>query len=153
LIIMRTHIKFVTAVICAATLSACATPPVSDAAGPGAIPADPSAAGLLFANTCMATAPQFAGLPAAVASYPFTQNARTGTYYHNQQNLSIKRLGQGADGYCSMVVGSDKSMADTAVAFSEAVTATNPVSGTSITLGAGPQVNGLSYFNARIDAQ
>jgi len=134
-------------------LTACMAPPTSPTAGPGPTPADPTAAGLMFANTCMATAPQFAGLPAAVAKYPMTQNASTGTYYHNQQNLSIKRIGEGSSGYCSMVLAGTQPLPETAGAFAAAVNSTNPAAGTNITLGAGPQINGRSYFNARIDAQ
>lgn len=136
-----------------ATLSACATPPTSSTAGPGSASADPAAAGLLFAKTCIATAPKFTGLPAAISAYPMTQNANTGTFYHNQQDLSIKRIGQGADGYCSIVVGSNQSLSNAAVAFGDAVNSTSPAAGTSISLGAGPQLNGRSYLNARIDAQ
>jgi len=129
------------------------TPPTSPTAGPGPNPADPTAAGLLFANTCIATAPQFAGLASAVANYPMTQNEAFGTYFHNQQNLSIKRVGQGSSGYCSMVLSAGQSLADTAAAFGAAVDSTNPPNGTTISLGAGPEINGRSYFNARIDAQ
>lgn len=134
-------------------MTACVTPPVSPNAGPGLAPADPAAAGLLFAKTCMATAPQFAGLPAAIAGFPMTQHATFGTYYHNTQDLSVKRVGQGADGYCSIVLGSDQTHAEMAGAFGAAVNSTAPSAGTSITLQAAGQVNGRSMLNARIDAQ
>jgi len=136
-----------------ASLAACATPPSSPTAAPGPNPADPAMAGRLFAETCMATAPQFAGLAAAMASYPMTQNAGTGTYYHNTQDLSVKRVGTGANGSCSIVLGSNASHADMASAFAGAIDATNPSDGTTITLQAAGQFNGRSILNARIDAQ
>lgn len=81
-------------------LSACmAAPPESPTAVPGNTPVDPAVAAQLFAETCLATLPDHAGVPAVLAARPFTRNAATGTYYHDTLNLSFAQRGSS----CSMV--------------------------------------------------
>jgi hypothetical protein len=53
----------------------------------------------MFARVCLLTTPAFAGAPRVISEYPFTQSAQTGTYFHNQLDLSIKVT----DERCSLV--------------------------------------------------
>ena len=126
-------------------MSACVgTAPVSPNASPGAQPASPRMAAQIFNDACVQTLPNLAGAPQAIAAYPMTQHATFGTYYHNQQNLSVKLIG--AD--CSIVFEPNITPAAALVGFGIAVGAdTNPV---TIRLSPGPA--GSSYINARTTA-
>ena len=96
--------------LCVLAVSACtATPTVASKAGPGQGVPDPQRAGFLFAEACILTAPGFENVPTVLADHPFTQNAETGTYYHDTLNLSVKRLPEG----CSLVFGTATPMDDT----------------------------------------
>ena len=86
-----------------ALLAACAAPPSSPNAGPGPVPAGGAAAGALFSQVCVANAGDLSGAASTLATLPFTQNANTGTYYHNRLNLSFNL----ARGECSLVFISD----------------------------------------------
>jgi len=63
----------------------------------------PSTAAEIFGATCLATAPDFSGLPQAIAAQPFIQNSGTGTCYHTTANLSVKAHEPG----CSLVFKSN----------------------------------------------
>jgi hypothetical protein len=77
--------------------------PSAPDAGPGERLPTATAAGTLFANVCLATAPSFVAAPLALFTEPFTQNSTTGTYYHNSLNLSFKLIDNGGSLRCSLV--------------------------------------------------
>ena len=86
-------------------LSACSVPPdsipVSPTAGPGPATLAAFDAGVIFADVCLTRGPNFEDAVQGLSGFPFTQNANTGTFYHNRANLSVKvRPSQ-----CSMVYG------------------------------------------------
>lgn len=74
---------------------AVATGPV----GPGSEQADGLSAMALFSDVCIKTSPSFRGAPAALKKLPFRQHPDTGTYYHQNLDLSIKLMPK----RCSMV--------------------------------------------------
>ena len=91
---------------CVVALSGClgtGSVPISANASPGQDLMPPSFAGNFFTEICLVTAPSFEGVPNAIAGEPFTQNSKTGTYYHNFADLSIKVHEQG----CSLVFKSE----------------------------------------------
>lgn len=90
-----------------AALVACeptATTPV--ARGPvdvGSTPLSLSQAATFWTNICVETQPTFRAAPEALAARGFVQNPSTGTYFHQQLDLSFKLIGTGRDTLCSMV--------------------------------------------------
>lgn len=100
--------------IAAVTLSACVSsapsPPSAEAAklaeqvaqsdiGPGPDQVEGIGASMIFGDVCVATAPSFRKAPAVMAQMPFRQHPGTGTYYHQNLDLSIKLMPK----RCSMV--------------------------------------------------
>ena len=94
---------------CAAALAGCGVAPevpagkpqVSAAAGPGAELVPASQATKLFTQVCARTEPSFSAAPARLGG-AYAQNVSTGTYFHQQLNLSFKINANGQNG-CSMV--------------------------------------------------
>lgn len=78
-----------------------------------------------FRDVCVNTAPDFARLPAVLATMPVTQNTRSGTYYHRRFDMSAKLTPAG----CSVVAGGSITAQDAraAEALSERVTARAPI--------------------------
>ncbi len=83
----------------------CAAPPdqipVSPSAGPGPNIMSAFDAGVIFTDVCLTRGPNFEDAVQGLSGFSFTQNAATGTYYHNTANLSVKVR----DEQCSMVYG------------------------------------------------
>ena len=142
-----------TVVALALGLAACTQPPVSDDAIPGAEPANPATAGALFANGCLRALPDFAGTPAALASEPVTQRRASGVYYHNTQNLSLKLVRTTAGTQCSVVFGTPLSEAQAVAAFGAAARAAAPTTTADVEITVTPGPGGLTYYNARTNAQ
>ena len=134
-------------------LSACGQPPVSADARPGAEPANPATAGALFAKGCLATLPDFAGTPAALAAEPVTQRKASGVYYHNTQNLSLKRVATSTGAYCSVVFGTPLDEQQAVAAFGAAARAAAPTAVADVEITVTPAPGGLTYYNARTNAQ
>ena len=132
-----------------AALSACVgAPPVSPNATPGAQPADPRFAAQVFNDACVQTLPDFSGTPQAIAAYQMTQHARFGTYYHNQQNLSVKLIGQD----CSIVFGVAGDATSAIVAFGTVLNTLAPDPDINVLLDGSKGPDGLFYVNARTTA-
>lgn len=139
---------------CAILLAtACSQPPVSADAAPGAQPANPTTAGALFAKGCLATLPDFAGTPAALASQPVTQRQASGVYYHNTENLSLKVVRTTAGAYCSVVFGTPLGESKAIAAFGAAARAIAPTTTADVEITVTPAPGGLTYYNARTNAQ
>ena len=83
--------------------------PQSATASPGKNLISAEAAGRLFAETCLATAPNFKHVAQEISGKPFVQHSESKTYYHTSDNLSVKVSGYG----CSLVFKSEKSVDDT----------------------------------------
>ena len=107
---MRAKLRHCLPLIAALGLAACvpggATAPSGQAAtsgdsgvNPGAEMADGISAMLIFTRVCLDTQPHFKKAPAVLADLPFRQRPETGTYYHQNLDLSVKLVG----GRCSMV--------------------------------------------------
>ena len=133
-------------------LTACVqAAPVSPAAGPGASDAAPSEAGRIFAAMCLDTLPTLDGAEAAAARFPLTQNANTGTFYHNTQNLSFKLTGN----QCSMVAATSSPdptdfIVQTMTAADAAMAPSDARPDVSVSGAQGP--DGKFYLNARTTA-
>ena len=97
------------AVLFAVVLSGCADIQVSPDAAPGKNLIPPSFAGNFFTEICLTTAPDFEGVPQAIAGEPFVQHSETGTYFHQFADLSIKASERG----CSLVFRSEMSIDET----------------------------------------
>lgn len=138
----------------AALLAGCADIQSSSSAGPGAQPASPADAGRLFAKGCLQTLPNFATIKTALTGEPFTIHSAFGTFYHNQQNLSIKVVDGENRKYCSIVFATTGEVGQVVLQFGAAV---NAIAGD---LDANVQINeprprsdGLTFYNMTTDAQ
>ena len=79
-----------------------ATVPVSATAGPSARIVTPAFASEVIRTACIATRPDFRGTERALAQMGgFVQNARTGTYFSQTHDLSVKLI----ENRCSLVMG------------------------------------------------
>jgi hypothetical protein len=108
----------------------------------------------LFAKGCLQTLPNFASIKTALTDEPFTIHSTFGTYYHNQQNLSIKVVGAPDGGYCSIVFASTGDPVQNLVAFGTAINAIAGDLDADVTLSEPrPGGNGLTLYNARTNAQ
>ncbi len=67
--------------------------------GPGTEQADAITATKILQKVCVDTAPSFKKAPAVMAKMPFRQHPVTGTFYHQNLDLSIKLMSK----RCSMV--------------------------------------------------
>ncbi|MGB5069289.1 MAG: hypothetical protein WBO29_18175 [Albidovulum sp.] len=108
---MKTPVALTAGLLAALVLGGCVTPdpasqaPVSAPAtdvGPGPAQADGTSAGVIFSSVCADTAPSFRQAPAILAKMPFRQHPTTGTYYHQNLDLSVKLMPK----RCSMVFSS-----------------------------------------------
>lgn len=146
-------LKSAAAICLTALVAACSQPPVSADAVPGAEPANPATAGALFAKGCLATLPDFAGTPAALASEPVTQRQASGVYYHNSENLSLKVVRTADGAYCSVVFGTPLGENEAVAAFGAAARAIAPTATADVEITVTPAPGGLTYYNARTNAQ
>lgn len=132
---------------CETTTSTIGTSPASPGisrsanAGPGARGVSSDRATQIFAELCVRHAPGFGGTEVSAAANGFVQNAGTGAYYHQQDNLSVKLT----DGRCSMVFSSKEN----AIALESAFEKVNS-NGRKITFSPGFVVDGSSYYRAFI---
>ena len=96
------------------SLTACATTvaqiPASQTAGPGAEVMSAFDAGVIFADTCLIRGANFEDALEGLRVHNVTQNAVTGTYYHNRANLSVRVTPE----QCSMVYATSQDV-DSAV--------------------------------------
>ncbi len=127
-----------------ATLAACQTTTggvASPNAEPGTASVEPADAALLFASVCAETGASHDAASAQLATLPFRQNSRTGTWYHQNLNLSFKLVTDGGGQACSMVVGakSDPTLMLAATASG------NPV---SISVRDAGRIDGANYYQA-----
>ncbi|WP_126974940.1 hypothetical protein [Frigidibacter oleivorans] len=77
--------------------------------GPGSSLLDPEDqifAAMLFNDVCGDTGAKPAAAKAVLAKLPVTQHPETGTYYHQNLDLSFKLVKEGSHDVCSMVFGS-----------------------------------------------
>jgi len=72
---------------------------------PGDKSPDTISAGSLYKQICTDTAPSFRGAVSELESLPFVQHPETGTYYHQNLNLSIKLIETDSFRQCSMLIG------------------------------------------------
>ena len=102
-------------VLATISLGACTPPastiPSSSTAGPGPQILSAFDAGIIFADTCLIRGPNFENSIEGLRVHNVTQNASTGTYYHNSANLSVRITPD----QCSMVYGTSQDV-DAAVA-------------------------------------
>jgi hypothetical protein len=114
----------------------------SPTAGPGAAFMSPYDAGVIFADVCLTRGARFERAREGLVGFPFTQNTRTGTYYHNTANLSVKVSPQS----CSMVYGTrqDTDAAKRGLAQGTASVIATPPAGISVTSRNLP--DGVTYF-------
>lgn len=105
--------------------------------GPGSDPVDEVSAGMIFSSVCGDTAPSFRKAPAAMAKMPFRQRPETGTYYHQNLDLSVKLMPK----RCSMVFGSRADAGQLAILLTAASKSTEVVidPNTNAARGKGPK--------------
>lgn len=131
-------------------LSGCAeTPtaiPVSASAGPGAQVLSAFDAGVIFADACLIRGPNFKGAAEGLRPHGFTQNAGTGTYFHNRANLSVKVR----PAECSMVYGSKGPVDATVSGFAKGTASLAPNPPRNITVTSRVEADGLRYFRVGI---
>ncbi|WP_415921487.1 hypothetical protein [Tateyamaria sp. SN6-1] len=78
----------------------------SDTAAPGPQSTAPAFAGNVLRSACIDTQPDFDGASQALARIGgFVQSAKTGTFFHQRYDLSVKVV----SGRCSMVAGASGS--------------------------------------------
>jgi len=142
-------------IICAAilTLAACDGPQSapsasgtstlarSASAGPGSKPVTSSTAVNYFTALCGQTDKSRANVETAAAANGFVQNTSTTTYYHQQNDLSVKLT----DGVCSIVFVSKDNPSAVRSAFDSLSGSLGPVS-----FRDGGVIGGEHYYNARI---
>lgn len=75
---------------------------------------------IMFGQICADTYPDFDKARQALAAMPFKQNPNTGTYYHQNVDMSVKLIDNGADHICSMVFGSKDDPDGLAIIFAAA---------------------------------
>lgn len=127
-----------------------ATTPTATDPQVGATLVDPVLAGQMFAQVCLTSGPRFRAAPAALAAYPMTQSAQTGTYFHNQYNLSVNVNAE----RCSFVFATNQPT-DTVVGAMAQGTAsilTTPLP-PGIDLTSSQAADGLTYFRGYVPAQ
>lgn len=124
------------------------------AGAPSAPDADPgeqlptaAAAGTLFANVCLATAPSFVAAPLALLTEPFTQNSTTGTYYHDNLNLSFKLIDEGGRLRCSLVFAAAGDPDAVYTAFVAAAEARSPQANALVVFEVRERFADASYFH------
>lgn len=107
----RTHgtiARFLVLGSLAAVLAGCVqptsavAPAVDSGVGPGSASVDEMDASMIFSKVCGDTAPSFRKAPSVMKGMAFRQRPETGTYYHQNLDLSIKLFPK----RCSMVFGS-----------------------------------------------
>ena len=137
----------------AAGVSACTDPAdsirVSDTAGPDSAILSEFYEGVMFADVCLTRGPNFEDAYQGLSGFPVTQNARTGTYYHNTANLSVKVT----SAQCSMVYGTNSKVDDTVsgLAQGSASILQGPApAGINVNSNIGP--DGLRYFRLGIQS-
>jgi hypothetical protein len=116
-------------------------------AGPGQTLTTASAAGKLFAEVCLATAPSFVAAPLALSVQPFTQNSTTGTYYHNSLNLSFKLLDRDSGLACSLVFAAAGEPDQTYAAFVESAEARFPQANAIVQFEVSERFADASYYH------
>ena len=109
----------------------------------------PYDAGVIFADVCLTRGSAFQNAREGLQGFPFTQNAATGTFYHNTRNLSVKVT----DKTCSLVFATDKSINDTVreLAKGSASLAPQPPQGVKVT--SSKAADGNTYFRLGINAK
>ena len=132
---------------------------------PGTHQVDGIIASGLFGQICVETSPKFSRTRSVIAALPFMQHPETGTYYHQNLDLSVKLTNGANDSTCSMVFASKDSPMQLSIIMS--VAAGSPSIGidpsghsSSTTLPNGAQMRFLSvgrtagknYYTAAINA-
>lgn len=135
-----------------AFVAACAQVPQSPTAGPGPVDASPDTAAQIFNAMCLTQKPGFGGTAQAATSFPFTYNSTFGTYYHNEQNLSVKLLGDPVQ-TCSIVFVTSADANATIARFGQVLNTINPTDNSNVGVSASPSSDGKYFLNARISAQ
>jgi hypothetical protein len=82
-------------------------------------------AAIMFSQICLDTKAQPAKAKAVLAELPFRQHPQTGTYFHQNLNMSVKLMADGGKPVCSMVVAttSDPTLSITTAASAANLTA------------------------------
>lgn len=149
---MITH-RIIMGIGALACVAACAAPPVSPTAGPNPTPANPAAAGALFAQACIQQLPAFSGTAAALANQPVTQREASGIYYHNDQNISVRLLASSTGPACQMTFGTNVARDVAVNTFFSAASAAAPGAQADIVQDVTRGVDGLLYFTTTTRAQ
>lgn len=89
---------------------------------PGPYQVDGMGAGMIFARVCAETAPSFRNAPTVMADMPFRQHPETGTYFHQNFDLSIKLMPKS----CSMVFTSTEDAAEIGLFVATSVAVSQP---------------------------
>ncbi len=76
------------------------------AVGPGPYAVNVIDAAVMFGRVCAQSYPSLSKARAAVLELPFVQDPRTGTYFHQNLDLSFKLTDSSGAKFCSMVFGS-----------------------------------------------
>ncbi|SEW28827.1 hypothetical protein SAMN04488515_2044 [Cognatiyoonia koreensis] len=135
-----------------AIATACTQVPQSPTAGPGPVDANPDTAAQIFNAMCLTQQPGFSGTAQAATKFPFTYNSTFGTYYHNEQNLSVKLIGNPVE-TCSIVFITPADANATLARFGQVLNAINPTDDSVVVVRASRSTDGKNLLNARLSAQ
>lgn len=116
-------------------------------------PANPVEAGRIFAKDCLQTLPDFATIKTALAGEPFTIHSTFGTFYHNQQNLSIKVVPTREGANCSIVVSSATTAEQIIQSFRAGINCTSNFGAPITERPPRPSAHHFSLYSARTNAQ
>jgi hypothetical protein len=120
---------------------------------PGNQPASPVEAGRVFAKDCLQTLPDFATIKTALAGEPFTIHSTFGTFYHNQQNLSIKVVPTPEGANCSNVLSSATAAEQIIQSFRVGINCMSDFDAPITDRPPRPSTHHFSAYSARTNAQ
>lgn len=116
-------------------------------------PASPVEAGRVFAKDSLQALSDFATIKTALAGEPFTIHSTFRTFYHNQQNLSIKVVPTLEGGNCSIVVGSATAAEQIIQSFRVGINCMSDFDAPITDRPPRPSAHDFSLYSARTNAQ
>jgi hypothetical protein len=125
---------------------ACATVPQTIPESPAASPREahiqPYDAGVIFADTCLIRGSSFEDALEGLRVHNVTRNSRTGTYYHNKFNLSVRVTPK----ECSLVFATREDKSDVIRGLAEGTVSIIPTPPPGVSVTSRELPDGNTYF-------
>jgi hypothetical protein len=118
------------------------TIPESPAAGPREALIQPYDAGVIFADTCLIRGSSFEDALEGLRVHNVTRNSTTGTYYHNEFNLSVRVTPK----ECSLVFATREDKSDVILGLAKGTVSMIPTPPPSISVTSRDLPDGNTYF-------